>query len=74
MSALLVAEVDFQCKVEQHKQNLQNLKHFTVKKAFECIDTYGNGCIDERALRRFFKLVGHEPVKGELMTIMRRFD
>ncbi len=53
---------------------MQNLQHFSVKRAFACLDTYKNGCIDERALRRFLKQMGHEPKKGELLAIMRRID
>ena len=30
--------------------------------------------IDEQALRRFLKKIGHSPVKDELIAIMRRFD
>ena len=43
-------------------------------RCFAALDTYKNGCVDERGLRRFLKRVGHNPLKEELLAIMRRVD
>ena len=50
------------------------MQGFSIMRTFAGLDTYKNGCIDERGLRRFLKRVGHNPLKEELLAIMRRID
>ena len=74
MAILLAQEIDFQLKLEQLKQDLEKFKKFSIRRAFKAIDSLNFRYIDEQAIRRFLKKIGHSPVKEELIAIMRRFD
>jgi Ca2+-binding EF-hand superfamily protein len=74
LSALLASEIDFQLKLEQLKQDIWKLEAFSVKRVFKAVDQLNNKFVDEQALRRYLKMVGHQPLKEELVAIMRRFD
>ena len=53
---------------------MEKFKRFSIRRAFKAIDFQNHRVIDEAAMRRFLKRVGHQPVKQELTAIMRRFD
>jgi len=74
LAILLAKEIDFELRLEQLKQDLEKFKLFSIRRAFKAIDYQNNKIIDEASIRRFFKRVGHQPVKPELTAIMRRFD
>ena len=74
LAILLAQEIDFQLKLEQLKQDLEKFKKFSIRRAFKAIDSANFRYIDEVSIRRFLKKIGHSPVKGELIAIMRRFD
>lgn len=74
LAILLRMEADFLLRLEQMKANLEFLPGFDIKTSFKAIDEFNNKYIDEFALRRFFKKMGHTPLKLEMVAIMRRFD
>ena len=74
LAILLAKEIDFQLKLEQLKQDLERYPRFNTRHAFKAIDYMNYKVIDEQSLRRFLKRVGHQPIKQELINIMRRFD
>ena len=74
MAILLAMEIDFQLKLEQLKQDLEKFKKFSIRRAFKAIDSANFRYLDEVSIRRFLKKIGHKPLKGELIAIMRRFD
>ena len=61
-------------KLEGLKQELERYPKFNIRHCFKAIDYLNYKVIDELSLRRFLKRVGHNPVKKELVNIMRRFD
>ena len=67
-------EVDLHDKVEQLKRDLEMTPGYSIRRCFKAIDETNCKFIDESALRRFLKKVGHRPTKEELVSIMRRFD
>ena len=71
---MLAKEIDFELRLEQLKQDLERYKGFSLRRAFKAIDYQNNKIVDEAAIRRFLKRVGHQPLKAELVAIMRRFD
>ena len=74
LAILLAKEIDFELRLEQLKQDLEKFKAFSIRRAFKAIDYQNNKIIDEIAIRRFLKRAGHQPLKAELVSIMRRFD
>lgn len=74
LTILLHEEIEFQMKIEQLKLDLESLKQFSIRQAFNEVDQLDYNFIDEQALRRFLKRLGHQPLKKELIAIMRRFD
>ena len=74
LAILLAKEIDFQLKLEGLKQELERYPKFNIRHCFKAIDYLNYKVIDELSLRRFLKRVGHNPVKKELVNIMRRFD
>lgn len=74
VATMLAMEIDFQLRVEQLKQDIERLPGFSLRHIFKAIDSLNYKFIDEQALRRFLKMVGHQPLKCELIAIMRRFD
>ena len=67
-------EIDFHVGLEQAKRDLANVPGFNIKQIFRAIDEVNCKFIDEAAIRRFLKKVGHRPLKHELVAIMRRLD
>jgi len=59
LAILLAQEIDFQLKIEQLKQDLESLSGFQIRKAFKAVDYLNYRFIDEAALRRFLKKIGH---------------
>jgi Ca2+-binding EF-hand superfamily protein len=53
---------------------LQNVPGYTLRRCFKAVNESNNKFISEQSLRRFLKRVGHTPLKGELVAIMRRLD
>ena len=53
---------------------MEKFRRFSIRRAFKAIDYQNHRVIDEAAMRRFLKRVGHQPIKQELTAIMRRFD
>lgn len=47
---------------------------FTFKKAFNAIDDWTYGYLDQNNLKRFLRSAGHVASKHELVGILRRFD
>ena len=74
LAILLAKEIDFLLRLEQLKQDLEKFNSFSIRRAFKAIDYQNYKVIDESSIRRFLKRVGHQPLKHELMAIMRRFD
>ena len=74
LAILLAKEIDFELRLEQLKQDLERFNSFSIRKAFKAIDYQNYKIIDEGSIRRFLKRAGHQPLKPELMAIMRRFD
>jgi len=71
---LLVMEIMFQVRLEACKSDLENIYGFDMRRSFKAIDINNNNSFNESELRRFLKRVGHQPVKKELVAIIRRFD
>jgi len=71
---LLCAEINLHLRIEQQKIGLVFCPGFKIRRCFKAIDEKALSYIDERALRRFLKKVGHSPSKEELIAIIRRFD
>lgn len=74
LAILLAKEIDFELRLEQLKQDLERFNSFSIRKAFKAVDYQNYKVIDEGSIRRFLKRAGHQPLKEELMAIMRRFD
>ena len=74
LAILLAKEIDFELRLEQLKQDLERFNSFSIRRAFKAIDYQNYKIIDEGSIRRFLKRAGHQPLKPELMAIMRRFD
>lgn len=74
LAILFAKEIDFQLKLEQLKQELHRYQAFNMRHCFKAIDYLNHKVIEESALRRFLKRAGHQPVKRELVAVMRRFD
>ena len=74
LALLLVKEIDFELRAEQLKSDMEKFRRFSIRRAFKAIDYQNHRVIDEAAMRRFLKRVGHQPIKQELTAIMRRFD
>lgn len=64
----------FHLKVDQMKRSLENQYDFTFKRAFGAIDDWNYGFIDTNNLKRFLRSQGHKSTKGDLVSILRRFD
>lgn len=74
LAELLVQEIDFHIRLEQMKRELASVPGYNARRVFKAIDDRNRKAVSEQELRRFFKKVGHMPLKGELIAIMRRFD
>jgi Ca2+-binding EF-hand superfamily protein len=56
------------------KRSLESSYDFTFKKAFQAIDDWTYGYLDQNNLKRFLRSTGHVSTKHELVSILRRFD
>ena len=74
LSQLIFKEVRFHLKADQLKRNLESSYDFTFKKAFNAIDDWTYGYLDQNNLKRFLRSAGHVATKHELVGILRRFD
>ena len=68
------SEIDFQLNFESLKKELESTPHFSVRKSFKAIDEQRFKFLTEGNIRLFLKKMGHQPVKAELISIIRRFD
>lgn len=73
LATMLVQEIEFILKLEEHKAELFHLPEYEFEGIF-----YGLAnqhlVIDEAQVRRFLIAVGHQPLKAELLNMMRRMD
>ena len=60
--------------MEQLKKELEASYDFSTRRIFKAIDEIRLGYITESSLRIFLKKMGHQPLKAELLAIIRRFD
>ncbi len=60
--------------IEQLKIDLETSYDFSLKRTFKAIDDIRYGYLTESTLRIFLKKMGHQPVKAEVLAIIRRFD
>ena len=59
LAILLAKEIDFELRLEQLKQDLENTPKFSIRRSFKAIDYQNNKMIDEASIRRFLKRIGH---------------
>ena len=60
--------------MEQLKKELEGSFDFSVRRAFKAIDEQRFNYLTEGSIRMFLRRMGHQPLKAELIAIIRRFD
>jgi len=74
LTSLLESEIQFHLNLEQLKKELESSYDFSTRRIFKAIDEIRLGHLTESSLRIFLKKMGHQPLKAELLAIIRRFD
>lgn len=64
----------FHLKVDELKRSLESSYDFTFRKAFQAIDDWNYGYLDQSNLKKFLKSVGYVATKQELVGVLRRYD
>lgn len=74
LTALLEAELQFHVNLEQLKKELECCHGFSLRRLFKAVDEQRHKALTEASIRIFLKRMGHQPLKAELIAIIRRFD
>jgi EF-hand domain pair len=74
LTALIESEIQFHLNLESLRKELEYSYDFSTSRIFKAIDESRLGFINESNLRIFLKKMGHQPLKAELLAILRRFD
>jgi len=74
LTSLIESEIQFHLNLEQLRKELEGSYDFSTSRIFKAIDETRLGYINESSLRIFLKKMGHQPLKSELVDIIRRFD
>ena len=74
LASLLEAEVWLHVNLEQLKKELESCHDFSVRRLFKAIDEPRFKFLTEGTIRLFLRRMGHQPLKSELIAIIRRFD
>lgn len=72
MAIMFCMELDFLIKIEQLKREMSYLPCFSIRNLFLAVTD--KNYISESILRRYLRKVGHQPVKEEVLNMMRRLD
>ena len=60
--------------VAKETKSLESQPDFNMRKCFKSLDVNGYGFIDEKSLRMFMKKLGHQLLKREVNSVIRRID
>jgi len=74
LAILLYKEIVFSRQMDKLRMKLHANKQFNIVDAFNTVDDWGYGYIDQANLKNFFRKHGHVTTDADLMAVIRRID
>jgi Ca2+-binding EF-hand superfamily protein len=74
IAKLFEREIDFHVELEHLKKDLENCPDYHIRKAFKAIDEHNFKFINHANLKSFLRKMGHQPIRKEIVAILRRLD
>lgn len=74
LALLLFKEIVFSRQLDKQRMKLHSSKAFNLHAAFQLVDDWNYGYIDQSNLKNFLRKHGHVSSEAELMAIIRRMD